>query len=112
MKIEAVKFEGKGNMSLTGNMGDVMKESAKIAHSVVKGLIDIGKLKNGAFKDIDIHMHIPEGATPKDGPSAGCAMALTIASILSGRKVHANLAMTGELTLTGKVLPIGGLKEN
>ncbi|MFZ9659553.1 MAG: endopeptidase La [Arcobacteraceae bacterium] len=111
LKIEAVKFEGKGNMSLTGNMGDVMKESAKIAHSVVKGLIDIGKLKNGAFKDIDIHMHIPEGATPKDGPSAGCAMALTIASILSGRKVHANLAMTGELTLTGKVLPIGGLKE-
>ncbi len=111
LKIEAVKFEGKGNMSLTGNMGDIMKESAKIAHSVVKRLIDIGKLKNGAFKDIDIHMHIPEGATPKDGPSAGCAMALTIASILSGRKVHANLAMTGELTLTGKVLPIGGLKE-
>ncbi len=111
LKIEAVKFEGKGNMSLTGNMGDVMKESAKIAHSVVKGLCDSGKLKNATFKDIDIHMHIPEGATPKDGPSAGIAMALTIASILSERKVYANLAMTGELTLTGKVLPIGGLKE-
>jgi len=111
LKIEAVKFEGKGILSLTGNMGDVMKESAKIAHSVVKGLIDSGKLKNAVFKDIDIHMHMPEGATPKDGPSAGIAMALTIASILSGRKVYANLAMTGELTLTGKVLPIGGLKE-
>ncbi|MBI3874048.1 MAG: endopeptidase La [Arcobacter sp.] len=111
LKIEAVKFEGKGNLSLTGNMGDVMKESAKIAHSVVKGLIDTGKLENAVFKDIDIHMHIPEGATPKDGPSAGIAMALTIASILSGKKVYANLAMTGELTLTGKVLPIGGLKE-
>ncbi|MDX9744144.1 MAG: endopeptidase La, partial [Arcobacteraceae bacterium] len=111
LKIEAVKFEGKGILSLTGNMGDVMKESAKIAHSVVKGLIDSGKLKNAVFKDIDIHMHIPEGATPKDGPSAGIAMALTIASILSGKKVYANLAMTGELTLTGKVLPIGGLKE-
>lgn len=111
LKIEAVKFEGKGILSLTGNMGDVMKESAKIAHSVVKGLIDSGKLKNAVFKDIDIHMHMPEGATPKDGPSAGIAMALTIASILSGKKVYANLAMTGELTLTGKVLPIGGLKE-
>jgi ATP-dependent Lon protease len=111
LKIEAVKFEGKGILSLTGNMGDVMKESAKIAHSVVKSLIDSGKLKDAIFKDIDIHMHIPEGATPKDGPSAGIAMALTIASILSGKKVYANLAMTGELTLTGKVLPIGGLKE-
>ncbi|MCI0500391.1 MAG: endopeptidase La [Epsilonproteobacteria bacterium] len=111
LKIEAVKFEGKGNLSLTGNMGDVMKESAKIAHSVVKGLCDSGKIKDALFKDVDIHMHIPEGATPKDGPSAGIAMALTIASILSGRKVYANLAMTGELTLTGKVLPIGGLKE-
>ncbi len=111
LKIEAVKFEGKGNLSLTGNMGDVMKESAKIAHSVVKSLAGSGKLKDTLFKDIDIHMHIPEGATPKDGPSAGIAMALTIASILSGKKVYANLAMTGELTLTGKVLPIGGLKE-
>ena len=111
LKIEAVKFKGKGTLSLTGNMGDVMKESARIAHSVVKGLIDKKKLKNASFTDMDIHMHIPEGATPKDGPSAGIAMALTIASILSNKKVHADLAMTGELTLTGKVLPIGGLKE-
>ena len=111
LKIEAVKFAGKGTLSLTGNMGDVMKESARIAHSVVKSLIDKKKLKNATFKNSDIHMHIPEGATPKDGPSAGAVMALTIASILSGRKIKADLAMTGELTLTGKVLPIGGLKE-
>ncbi len=111
LKIEAVKFNGKGTLSLTGNMGDVMKESARIAHSVVKSLIDKKKLKGGKFKDVDIHMHIPEGATPKDGPSAGIAMALTIASILSNTKVKSDLAMTGELTLTGNVLPIGGLKE-
>jgi ATP-dependent Lon protease len=111
LKIETVKFTGKGQMSLTGNMGDVMKESARIAHSVVKGLIDKKKLKNAVFKTIDIHMHIPEGATPKDGPSAGVAMCLVIASILSNRKIHSDLAMTGEVTLTGKVLPIGGLKE-
>ena len=110
LKIEAVKFNGKGNLNLTGNMGDVMKESAKIAHSVVKNLIDRKKLK-GTHKTNDIHMHIPEGATPKDGPSAGIAMALTMASLLSNTKVDAKLAMTGELTLTGKVLPIGGLKE-
>jgi ATP-dependent Lon protease len=111
LKIEAVKFNGKGSLSLTGNMGDVMKESARIAHSVVKSLIDKKKLKGGKFKDVDIHMHIPEGATPKDGPSAGIAMALTIASILGNTKVKSDLAMTGELTLTGNVLPIGGLKE-
>ena len=111
LKIEAVKFAGKGILQLTGNMGDVMKESARIAHSVVKVLIDTKKLKNATFKDQDIHLHIPQGATPKDGPSAGIAMALTIASILSNKKVKADLCMTGELSLTGKVLPIGGLKE-
>ena len=111
LKIETAKFDGKGILSLTGNMGDVMKESARIAHSVVKGLIDKKKLKNAKFKDVDIHMHIPEGATPKDGPSAGAAMCLVIASILSNRKVDSTLAMTGEVTLTGKILPIGGLKE-
>ncbi len=111
LKIEAAKFEGKGVLSLTGNMGDVMKESARIAHSVVKGLIDRKKIKGGTFKDKDIHMHIPEGATPKDGPSAGIAMSLVIASILTDKKVDSSLAMTGEITLTGKVLPIGGLKE-
>ncbi len=111
LKIEAVKFNGKGALSLTGNMGDVMKESARISHSVVKGLIDKKKIKKGSYKNFDIHMHIPEGATPKDGPSAGIAMCLVIASILSDTKVDSTLAMTGEVTLTGKVLPIGGLKE-
>ena len=110
LKIEAVKFNGKGSLNLTGNMGEVMKESASIAYSVVKSLIDRKKLK-GSYKNLDIHMHIPEGATPKDGPSAGIAMALTLASLLSKQKVDGKLAMTGELTLSGRVLPIGGLKE-
>jgi ATP-dependent Lon protease len=132
LKIEAIKLNGKGLLALTGNMGDVMKESARISHSVVKVLIDNGKLKvpledipktpkekeeklkldsSEMYKRNDIHLHIPEGATPKDGPSAGIAMAVTIASILSQKSVRCDVAMTGELTLTGKVLPIGGLKE-
>ncbi|QKF81264.1 endopeptidase La [Halarcobacter ebronensis] len=132
LKIEAVKLKGKGSLSVTGNMGDVMKESSKISYSVVKLLIDNKKLKinkniipktpteeaekialdpSEVYKRYDIHLHIPEGATPKDGPSAGITMATTIASILSEREVKSDLAMTGELTLTGKVLPIGGLKE-
>ena len=132
LKIEAIKLNGKGALSLTGNMGDVMKESARISHSVVKVLIDNGKIKipqeiipksfkekedkvkldaSEVYKRNDIHLHIPEGATPKDGPSAGITMAVTIASILAQREVRSNVAMTGELTLTGKVLPIGGLKE-
>ncbi len=108
LKIEVVKFKGKGALTLTGNMGDVMKESAKIAHSVVKSLI---KNKSIKVNEQDIHMHIPEGATPKDGPSAGAVMALTLYSILTNTKIKADVAMTGELTLTGKILPIGGLKE-
>ena len=132
LKIEAVKLKGKGILSVTGNMGDVMKESSKISYSVVKLLIDNKKLKiagtiipktakeeeektkldpSEVYKRYDIHLHIPEGATPKDGPSAGITMATTIASILSEKEVRSDIAMTGELTLTGKVLPIGGLKE-
>ncbi|MFA7083923.1 MAG: endopeptidase La [Arcobacteraceae bacterium] len=132
LKIEAIKLNGKGIMSLTGNMGDVMKESARISHSVVKVLIDNGKIKieqelipklfkekeervkldaSEMYKRNDIHLHIPEGATPKDGPSAGIAMAVTIASVLAQKEVRSDVAMTGELTLSGKVLPIGGLKE-
>jgi len=132
LKIEAIKLKGKGMLSLTGNMGDVMKESAKISFSVVKVLIDENKIKidnklipktlkeesdktkieqSEVYKRYDIHLHIPEGATPKDGPSAGITMALTIASILGNKEVSSTTAMTGELTLTGKVLPIGGLKE-
>ena len=112
LKIEAVKFKGKGILQLTGNMGDVMKESARIAYSVVKSLIN-KNIKYKAIKvaEFDIHMHIPEGATPKDGPSAGAIMALTLYSLLTNQKIKSDIAMTGELTLTGKVLPIGGLKE-
>ncbi|WP_297896629.1 endopeptidase La, partial [uncultured Campylobacter sp.] len=157
LKIEAVKIKGKGAMTITGQLGDVMKESAQIAFSVVKVLIDEGKLKaaqdakggaakasrggknsalraDGAaskspaaarnlgteensesseqiYNKFDLHIHVPEGATPKDGPSAGITMSTAIASILSEREVRADLAMTGEITLSGKVLPIGGLKE-
>ncbi len=132
LKCEAIKLKGKGLLSVTGNLGDVMKESSRISFSVVKVLIDNGSLKiddsiipktpkekedkikvdaSEVYKRYDIHLHIPEGATPKDGPSAGITMALTFASILSQREIKSDIAMTGELTLSGKVLPIGGLKE-
>ncbi len=114
LKIEAIKIKGKGLVKLTGSLGDVMKESAHIAFSVVKILIDEKKLdveSSDIYKQYDLHIHVPEGATPKDGPSAGITMAVAIASILSGRKIDNAVAMTGELTLIGKVLPIGGLKE-
>ncbi len=132
LKIEAVKIKGKGQVLVTGNMGDVMKESSQISYSVVKVLIDENKLKidkdiiplspkekkdnkkvnsSEVYKRFDIHLHIPEGATPKDGPSAGITMALALASILSEREIKNDICMTGELTLSGKVLPIGGLKE-
>jgi ATP-dependent Lon protease len=121
LKIEAIKLRGKGMVKLTGSLGDVMKESAHIAFSVVKILIDSGMLQvpkteknkdvSEIYKRYDLHIHVPEGATPKDGPSAGITMAVVIASILSEKRVDNTIAMTGELTLTGKVLPIGGLKE-
>ena len=114
LKIEAIKIKGKGLVKLTGSLGDVMKESAHIAFSVVKILIESQKLKVKSadiYKQYDLHIHVPEGATPKDGPSAGITMAVAIASILSNQKVDNRVAMTGELTLIGKVLPIGGLKE-
>ncbi|MCI6989315.1 MAG: endopeptidase La [Campylobacter sp.] len=116
LQIEAIKIKGKGKLSITGQLGDVMKESAQIAHSVVKVLIDEKKIKVKSDEEqiynlYDLHIHVPEGATPKDGPSAGITMATAIASILSDQKVKHDIAMTGELTLQGKVLPIGGLKE-
>ena len=114
LKIEAIKIKGKGLVKLTGSLGDVMKESAYIAFSVVKILIDNNKLAvthEDIYKKYDLHIHVPEGATPKDGPSAGITMAVAIASILSEKRIDNRVAMTGELTLTGKVLPIGGLKE-
>ncbi|MFC2748151.1 MAG: S16 family serine protease, partial [Campylobacter concisus] len=129
LRIEAIRIQGKGSMQITGQLGDVMKESAQIAFSVVKVLIDNKKLKvpmaivpkldddkrkleaSDVYRRYDLHLHVPEGAVPKDGPSAGITMATAIASILTDTKVRHDIAMTGEITLTGRVLPIGGLKE-
>jgi len=132
LKIESIRIKGKGTLQLTGSLGDVMKESGRIAMSVVKTLIDTKKLKiaveniplsfketeekikvdaSEVYKRYDLHLHVPDGATPKDGPSAGIAMVSVISSILSSRKIRSEIAMTGEVSLSGDVLPIGGLKE-
>lgn len=109
--IEAVTVPGKGKVTITGKLGDVMQESAQAALSYVRSrALDYG-ITPPTFQKKDIHIHVPEGATPKDGPSAGIAMATTIASVLTGIPVHKSVAMTGEVTLRGRVLPIGGLKE-
>jgi len=102
---------GKGDIDLTGQMGDVMKESAIIAMSYVRSISQEYGVDQKAFKECDFHIHIPEGAVPKDGPSAGITMATAIFSAVTGEKVRGDLAMTGEVTLRGRVLPIGGLKE-
>jgi ATP-dependent Lon protease len=102
---------GKGRMTVTGNLKDVMKESISAANGYVRSrAVDLG-IKPPLFDTCDIHVHVPEGATPKDGPSAGVALATALASLLTGLKVDPDVAMTGEITLTGQVLPIGGLKE-
>ena len=132
LKIESIRIKGKGLLQLTGSLGDVMKESARIAMSVVKTLIDTKKLEitpnnipltfkekeediqvdvSEVYRRYDLHIHVPDGATPKDGPSAGIAMVSVISSILSSKKIRSEIAMTGEVSLTGDVLPIGGLKE-
>jgi ATP-dependent Lon protease len=111
LTIESVMMPGKGKMTVTGNLKDVMKESISAAASYVRSrAVDFG-IEPPLFDRRDIHVHVPEGATPKDGPSAGIAMASTIISVLTGIPIHRNVAMTGEVTLRGRVLPIGGLKE-
>lgn len=110
--IESMFFPGKGSLILTGQMGDVMKESCQIALNWAKKYVLEKKIKNQKwFEQNDIHLHIPEGAVPKDGPSAGITIATNFVSLLSNKKIRPHLAMTGELSLTGKVLPIGGLRE-
>jgi ATP-dependent Lon protease len=111
LTIEAVKMPGKGRMSITGNLKEVMKESVSAAASYVRSRATRFGLKPTLFEITDVHLHVPEGATPKDGPSAGVAMAVAIVSVLTGIPVRKDLAMTGEITLRGRVLPIGGLKE-
>lgn len=111
LTIEAVEIPGKGEIRTTGKLGDVMKESAQAAFSVVQSRIDELHIKHKDYKDKDIHLHVPEGATPKDGPSAGIAIFTTLTSLLTKIPVKRTVAMTGEITLRGNVLPIGGLKE-
>ena len=111
LTIEVGTMPGKGEMILTGNLGDVMKESARIALSYVRSVASQYGVKEDFFGKNDIHIHIPEGAVPKDGPSAGITMSVAILSAVSNIPVRARLAMTGEVTLRGRVLPIGGLKE-
>jgi ATP-dependent Lon protease len=109
--IESSLTQGKGKLTLTGNLGDVMKESAVIALEFLKSHSDWLGLKQSVFDEKNVHIHVPEGATPKDGPSAGITMLTSLASSFSGRKVKKNIAMTGEITLRGEVLPVGGIKE-
>jgi ATP-dependent Lon protease len=111
LTIEAAVMPGKGNVIRTGSLGDVMKESVEAARSVVRSRSRRLGIKDEAFEKQDIHIHVPEGATPKDGPSAGGAMTTALVSVLTGIPVRADVAMTGEITLRGEVLPIGGLKE-
>ena len=111
LSIESVTVPGKGKVTATGKLGDVMRESVQAAESYVKSRSIAFGIKPTIFDKRDIHVHVPEGATPKDGPSAGVAMVTSIVSLLTGIPVRRDVAMTGEITLRGRVLPIGGLKE-
>lgn len=109
--IESILSKGKGTLNITGNLGKVMKESATIAMEYIKSNADLFGIDDEVFKNYNVHVHVPEGATPKDGPSAGITMLTSLVSLFTQRKVKKSLAMTGEITLRGKVLPVGGIKE-
>ncbi|WP_291320410.1 S16 family serine protease, partial [Desulfonatronospira sp.] len=109
--VEVALMPGTGKVEITGKLGDVMKESAKAALSYVRSRSDVFGLKPDFYKEIDVHVHVPEGATPKDGPSAGITLTTSLVSSLLNLPVRNDLAMTGEITLRGRVLPIGGLRE-
>ena len=108
--VEATRMSGDGKLTVTGQLGDVMKESASIAHSYVRSKSGKLKINPQLFKESDVHLHVPAGAVPKDGPSAGVAMVMALASLYSNRVVRSNVGMTGEVTLRGRVLPVGGIK--
>ncbi|MFC6859731.1 endopeptidase La [Zunongwangia sp. SCSIO 43204] len=109
--IESILSKGKGNLNITGNLGKVMKESATIAMEYIKANADTLGIDSGIFEKHNVHIHVPEGATPKDGPSAGITMLTSLVSLFTQKKVKKSIAMTGEITLRGKVLPVGGIKE-
>lgn len=111
LEVEAIALDGTGKIEITGNLGDVMNESAKLAVSLVRSVGKEYGVDKDFYKKNDIHIHVPQGAVPKDGPSAGVTLSTALLSALSGRKVRGDLAMTGEISLTGRVMPIGGLKE-
>ena len=111
LSIEALRLPGKGRMKTTGKLGDVMKESIEAAASFVRSISPEIGVKPPKFETLDIHVHVPDGATPKDGPSAGLAMVTAIVSVLTGIPVRKDIAMTGEVSLRGNAMPIGGLKE-
>ncbi len=111
LTIEVVMFSGSGKLILTGKLGEIMQESARAGFSYIQSISNKLKVKKDLFKKYDFHIHIPEGAIPKDGPSAGVAITTAIASLVTGKKVKAGIAMTGEVTLQGRILPVGGLKE-
>ena len=109
--VESSVSEGKGQLTMTGNLGNVMKESATIAYQYIKAHPSMAGLTSKEFEAKDIHVHVPEGATPKDGPSAGITLVCSMVSAFRGVPVKKGIAMTGEMTLRGKVLPVGGIKE-
>jgi ATP-dependent Lon protease len=109
--IEVTIMPGKGGLTLTGQLGDVMQESAQAAHSYTRSHAEIWGIKDEVFENMDVHIHIPEGAVPKDGPSAGAAMATALISAFTNRPIRRDASMTGEITLRGRILPVGGIRE-